>query len=81
MLDFILCRWHIYTVVTMPHWTKGTVMLFTDIIAITMVLVIAVGLLIHSALSTARLERENRYLRSRINDMRKQISNMVERPF
>lgn len=60
---------------------KETMMLFTDILAITGALIISVGLLIHTALQNARLERENRYLRSRVSDMRKQISNMVERPF
>ena len=56
-------------------------MLATDIIAITIVLVTATTLLIHTALNNARLERENRYLRNQVREMRKQIANMVERPF
>ena len=56
-------------------------MQFTDIIAITIALVTATGLLINTAITNARLQRENRYLRGRLNDMRKQMANMVERPF
>ena len=56
-------------------------MLVTDLIAIAIALVTAVGLLINTALNNARLERENRYLRKKVREMRKQIDTMVERPF
>ena len=56
-------------------------MLFTDLIAITLVLVLATALLIQSARTNARLEKENRYLRNQAREMRKQIANRVEKPF
>lgn len=56
-------------------------MLFTDLIAITLVLVLATALLIQSARTNARLEKENNYLRGQVRNMRKQIANTVERPF
>jgi hypothetical protein len=56
-------------------------MLVTDIIAVSIALVSAVGLLIHGARVNARLEKENNYLRKQVREMRKQIGNMVERPF
>ena len=56
-------------------------MLVTDILAITIALVSATGLIIHSVRVNAQLERENRYLRNQVKEMRKQIANMVERPF
>ena len=56
-------------------------MLFTDIIAVTIALSGAVFLLVYSAIANARLERENRHLRARISEMRKQINTMVVRPF
>ena len=56
-------------------------LLFTDIIAITLVLISASALLIHSARINARLERENNYLRNQVRTMRKQIANAVEKPF
>ena len=61
--------------------TNGNQMLGTDLIAIAIALVTAVGLLINTALNNARLERENRYLRKKVREMRKQIDTMVERPF
>lgn len=56
-------------------------MLVTDLIAVTLVLVVATGALIISARSHARLEKENNYLRGQVREMRKQIANRVERPF
>lgn len=56
-------------------------MLFTDLIAIMLVLVVATGLLIHSARTIARLDRENNYLRGQLRDMRKRLANSTERPF
>lgn len=61
--------------------TKGNTVLLTDIIAITIALGSAIGLLIHSVRVNARLERDNAYLRNQVREMRKQIGNMVERPF
>ena len=55
--------------------------LFTDLIAVTLVLVVATGALIISARSHARLEKENRFLRNQAREMRKQIANRVEKPF
>ncbi len=69
------------TVANATNLTKGNKVLATDIIAITIVLVTATTLLIHTALNNARLERENRYLRNQVREMRKQIGKMVERPF
>lgn len=56
-------------------------MLVTDLIAITIALVVATGLSIHSARVNARLERENSYLRNQVRELRKQIANSVEKPF
>lgn len=56
-------------------------MLFTDMIAVTLALIAALVLTLSVTRANSRLERENRYLRARISDMRKQVSNMVERPF
>jgi hypothetical protein len=69
------------TVANATHTNERKDMLATDIIAISLALVTAVGLLIHGARINARLEKENRYLRRQVKEMRKQISNMVERPF
>lgn len=55
--------------------------LLTDMIAVTLALV-AGGILSFSLMRTnSRLERENAWLRARVNDLRKQLNNAVERPF
>jgi hypothetical protein len=69
------------TVANATNLTKGNKVLATDIIAISIALVSATGLLIHSARLNARLEKENRYLRNKVREMRKQMDTMVERPF
>jgi len=56
-------------------------MLVTDMIAVSLGLIAALILVLSVTRANTRLERENRYLRARISDMRKQMNNMVERPF
>lgn len=81
MLDFMLRVCNSMTVANATNLTKGNQMLATDIIAITIVLVTGTTLLIHTAMNNARLEKENRYLRNKVREMRKQMNTMVERPF
>lgn len=56
-------------------------MLVTDVIAVSLGLLASMILIFCLARANARLEQQNSYLRSRISDMRKQMNNMVERPF
>lgn len=56
-------------------------MLATDYLAIGIVLVACMYALVKAGRTNARLERENANLRSRLYVMRKQMTDMVERPF
>jgi cell division protein FtsB len=56
-------------------------MIATDLIAVVIAIVsplIVMGLTIKK---NAQLEKENAWLRERVTNLRKQVSNMVERPF
>jgi len=80
MLDLYFRVCNYLTVATTPHLRKEK-MLVTDMIAVSLGLIAALILALSVTRANTRLERENRYLRARISDMRKQMNNMVERPF
>lgn len=52
----------------------------TDILAI-LLGVSALVLITNTTRTNSRLQRENEWLRSRVRNLRKQVGEMVERPF
>ena len=56
-------------------------MLGTDLIAVMIALITSVSVMIITIKRNAELERENKWLRERVSNLRKQVSTMVEKPF
>jgi hypothetical protein len=56
-------------------------MLGTDLIAVMIALITSVSVMIIAIKRNAQLEKENAWLRERVTNLRKQVANMVERPF
>lgn len=55
-------------------------MLLTDMIAVTLALIAGGILSLSLVRANSRLEKENAWLRARVHDLRKQVSNAVEDP-
>jgi hypothetical protein len=56
-------------------------MLATDLIAVLIAIIAPTMVMVITIKKNMQLERENAWLRERVSNLRKQVSNMVERPF